>query len=193
MLTNRDMTILSSLDKLGFASRSQLQKLHTLGSNRNACRVLQKLSPYLNSFRSDENIYYLNKQGRELVGTDKVMTKNMHYHHILMRNDAYILFGCPSYWKPETPIKTSQFTIVPDVFFCKRQYHFLEVDRTQKMTVNYNKIKRYKALHESGVFQRRYKHFPKLVWITTTDYRMNKLLEVSGDLPCDVYTVKDLR
>lgn len=101
----RQEEILYSLDKLGFATRSQIQTLHDLGSTRNANRILKDMSKYLNSFRVTENIYYLNKEGLDFLGLDKQpLNKNMQIEHHLMKNDMYIYFGLPDDWETERPI-----------------------------------------------------------------------------------------
>ena len=71
----REENILLSLKKLSYLSRSQIQVLHDLGSARNASRILQHMNNYVSSFRDGENIYYLNKDGRERVNSKKVLKK----------------------------------------------------------------------------------------------------------------------
>ncbi|PEJ62788.1 hypothetical protein CN680_30005, partial [Bacillus pseudomycoides] len=61
----RTDNILSSLKRLGFLTRKQIQVLHNLGGDRNASRVMKELSEYVSRFRDSENVYYLNKEGRE--------------------------------------------------------------------------------------------------------------------------------
>jgi hypothetical protein len=159
----RDYEILNTLALLDMASRSQLQEIHQLGSNRNATRVLKNLQTYTQHFRENEYIYYLNKAGRELVGCEKVITRNLQYHHILMRNDVYIHFGCPKIWQNEYKIPNPEFTIIPDaVFNSKGIQYFLEVDHLQKMKKNVEKLKRYKEKSSK-------------IW----DYGRNEMVDVS--------------
>ncbi|PEI87275.1 hypothetical protein CN679_22635 [Bacillus pseudomycoides] len=66
-----------SLKKLGFLSRKQIQVLHDLGGDRNASRVMKDLEEYVSSFRDSEKVYYLNKEGRERIGSNRG-------HHIIL-------------------------------------------------------------------------------------------------------------
>lgn len=61
----REEAILSSLMKLDYLSRSQIQRLHSLSGDRNARLILAAMAPYLSRCRSStsENVYYLNKLG----------------------------------------------------------------------------------------------------------------------------------
>src|SRR5690625_4638799 len=157
----REESILLSLKMLDYLSRSQIQKLHNLGGDRNARRVLNNMSEYISCFRDAENIYYLNKEGRERVGADTVRHKINQVSHYLMRNDLYIHLG-PQEWRNEVRVGVKDVvTVVPDAYFKYNQMlHFLEVDHTQKMFKNKEKIDRYKALKETGVYQEKFKHFP---------------------------------
>jgi hypothetical protein len=138
-----------SLRKLDFLNREQLTRIHRLGSVRNANRILKEMSLYLSSFREEyfSTVYFLNKEGREYVNTEKVRRKNKFVNHYLMRNDFYIYMGCPHEWENEIKISDGTFTIVSDSYFKKDgKYQFLEVDSTQKMNVNKKKIEQYKGL-----------------------------------------------
>jgi hypothetical protein len=189
----REEQILLSLDKFGFMTRSQLQKLHDLGTPRNASRVLKNMSECLNTFREIENVYYLNKTGRERIGSTTIRTRSPHIHHILMRNELYLFLGRPNYWQTEIPVAVGELKIIPDVLFAKNQYYFAEIDHTQKMIVNQHKIKKYLELKQTEAFQERYKHFPKLIWLTTTEYRKKQLQSLCKDLDYTIYTMEDLR
>lgn len=57
--------ILLSLKKCDFLTREQLQKMHGLGGDRNAQRILSDMAEYVNFFFEDKRkIYYLNAVGR---------------------------------------------------------------------------------------------------------------------------------
>jgi len=196
---------LLSLEKMGFATRHHLQKLHDLGADRNAIRVLKEMNEYLHIKRVSENIYYLNQLGREVIGSDKETKWNNQIDHHLLRNDMYIYFGCPDDWENEDSVtfkykekqdnkiiwKTSK--IIPDATFTKEGvHHFLEVDRTQSMTENKKKINQYKLLDWS--IQEKYKTKPVLVFYTTTNHRKQILEDVCSKVGLDhmILTKEDL-
>ncbi|MED0666931.1 replication-relaxation family protein [Bacillus badius] len=181
----REENILLSLRKLDYLSRSQLQTLHGLGSDRNARKVLQSMEEYLSSFRDGEKIYYLNKAGRERVQCRKLRKKTTQVRHYIMRNDLYIAFGNPFSWKNEVKfgIEDVAFVIADAVFERDGIYHAVEVDHTQKMSKNRTKIEKYRKLSKVTSF--------KLIWITTTDYRRKQLLKMCEGLDVTVFTAAD--
>jgi Replication-relaxation len=154
------------------------------------------LEKYTSHFRVIENIYYLNKEGRELIGSEKVITKTLQYEHTIMRNDIYVHFQCPKNWKNEYIIPTKEFRIVPDaVFQAENEVYFLEVDHMQKMKQNVEKIEKYKKFKEMGLWQQQNNgHFPTLLFYTTKDSRQHQLKEHCNqkELKCLVYTKEDL-
>lgn len=179
------------MKKLDYLNRTQIQTLHRLGTDRNAQRVLKNLSEYISSFKDGENIYYLNKEGRERVNATKVLKKTTQARHYIMRNTLYIAFGCPSSWKNEIKlgIKEDKKThVICDALFqLDKRYNIVEVDHTQKMTKNRSKIDRYRKLIELGLFDVP----PKLIWITTTELRRKQLTQLCQGLEVKVFTVKD--
>jgi hypothetical protein len=187
----REENILLSLKKLSYLSRSQLQVLHGLGSIRNASRVMHDLSEYVSSFRDGENIYYLNKAGRERVNSKKIMKKSTQARHYIMRNSIYIAYGTPSTWKNEIKLgfkEVKNATVICDALFVKDKiYHVVEVDHTQKMTKNKSKVDRYRKLIEYGLFDKP----PKFIWITTTELRRKQIKELCKGLDVQVFTVND--
>jgi SOS-response transcriptional repressor LexA len=190
MSRQRQMAILSSLNKLDFLTRSQIQRLHNLGSDRNACRVLANMKEYLNSFRLDENVFYLNKKGRELVGSTKKLSRSAQIKHILMRNEFYIYYGCPGVWYIEKEIVINGKTYVkPDVIFKTDRFYFLEVDHTQSMINNKRKINKYVELKQTGAFQQQYGYFPLLLWLTTSKLRKEKLEKHCEEVRLETFVV----
>lgn len=194
----REVKILQSLAKLSYLSRSQIQRLHDLGSNRNACRVLKNMEQYLNSFRVEENIYYLNKNGRERVGCTDVRNKTLQYRHFIMRNDLYIYLHRPSVWEAEYNIEIDGIKIIPDVMYRRKvmnedRYFFGEIDNEQIMAKNKEKIERYKALKEHGAYQKTLGYFPTLVWVTKSERRKNDLIRYMKDLKHDIYLWEEIR
>jgi hypothetical protein len=177
------------LKKLDYLNRSQLQALHNLGSDRNAQRILQQMNHYLSSFKDGEYIYYLNKEGRELVNSSKVLKKTTQARHYIMRNSLYIAFGSPATWKNEMKLEVpQQVKVIADALFKRdKRYHIVEVDHTQKMVKNKGKIERYKKLIKLGVFDKD----PKFIWITTTELRRKQLLSLCEGLDVQIFTIKD--
>lgn len=187
----REENILLSLKKLHYLSRSQLQKLHNLGSERNAQRVLKSMSDYIACFRDTENIYYLNKEGRERVNSQKVLKKSIQARHFIMRNDLYIAYNRPVTWKNEVKLGVredkSTHVVCDAIFLNNKQYNIIEVDHTQKMIKNRSKMERYRKLIKYRYFE----ISPKFIWITTTELRRKQLLEMCKGLNVKVYTTKD--
>ena len=181
------------MKKLGYASRSQLQKLHRLGGERNARRVLDDLGDMVCTVRLHENVYYLSKEGRERVGCDRVLKKTNHQllHH-LIRNDLYLAYGCPSTWKQEVKLEVpGVVTVIADALFTKdNRYIICEIDHTQKMQENREKIRKYRQLIDlEGAF----KYPPGFVWVTTTEYRKQQLLKLSEGMFVNVYLISDFK
>ncbi len=168
--------------------------LHDLKSDRNAQRVLKEMEKYLSSFYDGQNIYYLNKEGRERVNSDVVRKKSHNVNHYLMRNDVYINFGCPSTWKNEIRFISqkgkSKIIVVCDATFEKNNKTYLvEIDNTQTMKKNRTKVDKYRRMIERNVFG----GMPTLIWVTTTKYRQDALLELCGGLDVQVYLTTDFK
>jgi hypothetical protein len=184
----REEQILLSLAKLDYLSRSQLQKLHDLGGNRNASRILKDLDEHLSHFRQGENIYYLNQSGMDRIGWDKQpRKKRLEAKHYLMRNDLYIAMNQPLSWKNEIKFHIPDIvTVIADAVFEKDGVlHIVEIDHTQQMVENRKKIEKYKAI-------RQYKDF-KMIWVTTTTYRKKQLSKGCQGLRFKIYTSDELR
>ncbi|MGD6832596.1 replication-relaxation family protein [Sutcliffiella halmapala] len=178
-----------SLKKLSYLSRSQIQVIHNLNSIRTANHVLKEMEQYLSSFRDGENIYYLNKEGREKVNAKKALKKTVQARHYIMRNSIYIAFGCPSTWKNEMKLEVKgKVKVIADAIFMRdKKRHIVEVDHTQKMSKNRDKIDRYKQLMQLNVFDVP----PKFIWITTTEYRRKQIAELCEGLDFQIFTVED--
>ncbi|MCD4838187.1 hypothetical protein LRS37_04730 [Neobacillus sedimentimangrovi] len=190
---NRVEMILQTIDKLGIVKIKHLQKIHGL-SYRNACRIISKqLRPYINeTYFQREKVIYLNKHGRELIGSDSEEIKvSKQTIHSLLRNEVYIYFQCPYDWKIEhtfhahfkapsdldiiinglNPIVKK--AIVSDAIFKRNGYlHIVEVDNEQKMKENKKKIDIYREILPG------YKdEAPILYFFTQTENRRQKLEE----------------
>lgn len=145
---------------------------------------------HLHSFREGhDTVYYLNKLGREYVDAKKQLRKNQFVNHTLMRNEMYIYTGKPSYWRSEIKVGDHKEKIVCDVLYKDGTVmKILEVDLTQKMSVNRSKIESYKGMHS------RVKDFPIVVWLTCTEHRRKQLKKACSEagLPAEVYTLEDI-
>lgn len=195
-LNNRQEKILLLLKKFDFLTKDQLSRYFRLGKTRNTNRVLSDLSPYLVKIRDGyQSIYYLSKDGKDYVGCEKIRKKSSHVQHTIMRNEVWMFYGFPPDWKSEVKVTDGKTTLVTDAMFMKHlQYHFLEVDNTQTMKENRNKIARYKELKDNGLIAQKLGHFPTLVWITTTELRRKQLEEACKPMSSfKVYTLTDLK
>ncbi|EZP74983.1 phage protein [Parageobacillus genomosp. 1] len=177
-LTERQIKILYALNNLQALSRSQLQHMFSLGSKRNANRVLQGIREYTNTKRIGEDVYYLNKRGAELIGGEATVRGNSPLEHIVMRNDIYIFYHYPQDWKPEAKTRWieggKEYSIVSDARFTyHEQMYFLEVDITQKMAENKRKVEKYAYLFR--FIQRQQTGEPILLWYTVSDVKKRQL------------------
>ena len=177
-LSTRDEAILYSLDKLGYATTSQLRTIHSLGSIRNAQRIMKRLSPYVNTRRIGEYVFYLSKKGRELIGSSKIRKATMQLEHAILRTQAYIHVNMPLVWKIEEPIRVNgEVFIIPDVTFAYDEYgirYFVEIDCHQHMKNNYKKMDKYKELEE--IAKRSGSSIPSILWYTRSNHRRKKLI-----------------
>ncbi|PFK27310.1 replication-relaxation family protein [Bacillus cereus] len=178
---NRQMMILTSIRKLKFATRRHLMAIHDLGGIRNANRILKDLSSFVNStVYKKEYVYYLNKKGRTLFDDTEKIVPTIRLAHSLMRNEAWLHLFCPDDWQVETPIRykvdDKKKTIIPDVKFRDEEgiLNAVEIDRTQTMNINSEKMNRY------GEFTTYYKEkyngkVPIVHFFTLTEYRQKTL------------------
>lgn len=168
-----------------------MQRLHNLGTARNASRVLQQMQEYVTSFRDTENVYYLTKDGRDRVDSQVIRKKTLQARHYVMRNDVYLAEGMPAGWRNEMKLEVKgKVCIIADAVFKRAdRLHIIEVDHTQKMSKNRVKIERYKQLLSLGVL----KVPPVFIWVTTTEYRRKQLTKLLQDTQHKIYTVDDLR
>ncbi|POD43921.1 hypothetical protein BKM15_26465 [Pseudomonas syringae pv. syringae] len=183
------------MKKLDYLTRSQIQIIHDLKSDRNAQRVLKQMEEYLHVINVGENIYYLNANGREVIGCDKVRKSTGNVQHYIMRNYLYIELGCPSEWKNEMKITNGEgrdkIACIADALIKKGDFFtVIEVDNTQTMKENQKKVDKYRTLRYRGAFGM---FAPKFVWITTTEHRRKELLKANEGLHVEVYTITDFK
>ncbi|MEK4872400.1 replication-relaxation family protein [Niallia sp. FSL W8-1348] len=199
----RQEKILLSLNELKFATSEHLRQLHSLGSLRNALKVLNQMKEYLTIRKHNgRNVYYLNNLGREIIGAETEIKWSLTVDHHLLRNDMLLYFECPSDWRAEQKItfkyknglSYKESTIIPDATFTLHNiFHFLEVDRTQSMSENKKKINQYKLL--SPAIEEQFKHKPILVFYTTTESRKGLLEKLCSEVQLEniIISKEDLR
>lgn len=173
-------------------TRKQIQIINNLKGARNANRVLKDMERYLSSFYDGSKIYYLNKEGRNLVNCNAIRKKSTTVQHYLMRNDLYVHYNQPTTWKNEVRLISGEgkdkITVVADARFIHNgRYHIIEIDNLQKMNKNRIKIDKYRRLIERNSF----KGMPVLIWFTTSPYRQETLLELCDGLDVKVYLSTD--
>lgn len=179
----RELAILQSLKKFDYLTRSQIQTIHRLKSDRNAQRVLKNMSEYLNVDSEGEYIYFLNAKGREAVNSDVIRYRKKSYTHYIMRNQLYIECGYPATWQNEIRIKhpTKPIQVIADAIFQREGKTFIvEIDHTQRMIKNRHKIEKYRQLR--SVIPN-----PYWIWATTTEHRRKQIEKFSKGLNISVY------
>ncbi|KOP82025.1 hypothetical protein AMS60_05730 [Bacillus sp. FJAT-21945] len=169
-----------------------LQQIHDLKSYRNACRVVKQLGQYVNeTYYMKEKVIYLNKQGKDFIGSTKEDNKKHFMAHTFLRNEVFIYFKCPHDWKNEHPLEATIMTnnslgiqfkhlslgakkkVICDAIFKRNGYlHLIEVDNARKMIDNKKKIETYKEVLPAFKDQT-----PILYFFTTTEDRKRKLKE----------------
>jgi hypothetical protein len=206
MKKERQMNIISTIDMLGFASRTHIQEIYNLGSVRNTNRVLRDMNRYLNIFRMDENIYYLNQLGRDMIGSTKELKQNQEVKHYLMRNDMYVYLDFPEDWRLEHPVNFStdehlgggaiakkDYTIIPDAKCTVDNIrYYIEIDNLQHMKENKKKIDIYSKLRQT--YHIKNQRMYKLIFYTSSDVRRKRLTEwcLEKELQFEVLTKKDI-
>jgi hypothetical protein len=146
-----------------------------------------------------KNVYYLNKEGRDWIGSEKEVKWSLQAEHYLMRNEVYIHYGCPKTWEVErkvafTPAVGNEKYVRPDArFIHEEKWHFLEVDRTQSMGENKKKLENYAEV--SPVMKYDLGHKPVIIFYTLKESREKhiKALCQQLNLDCVVFLPYDLR
>ncbi|AAT54479.1 hypothetical protein CKL83_17930 [Bacillus anthracis] len=200
MKINRQMAILATIRKLQFATRRHLMSVHNMGGIRNANRILGDLKPYVNkTMQGKEYVYYLNKEGHAMFGDDGKVVSRGKLAHALLRNEAWLHLFCPDDWQIETDIRyiknKEKMKIVPDVKFRDEEniLHAVEVDRSQKMKVNEEKIKKYEEFTQ--IYKQKHNgKMPVIHFFTVTKYREKKLEELAAkyDVLASVYVIEEI-
>ncbi|GIN38428.1 hypothetical protein [Heyndrickxia oleronia] len=203
---SRIESLLTTIDQLGMVTIRQLRQKHDLKSYRNACRVVKQLEPYIHTtFFNKEKVLYLNKDGRELIGSTKEMKRNSLIEHILLANEAYFYFKCPLDWKREYTIEVKdrivfnrmnivKKKVIADASFTRNGYmHLIEIDNIRDMSDNKNKIEIY--LEMWTFIKKEFNQLPILYFFTTTEIRKRKLDHWLNQckLRHEVLVINDLR
>lgn len=203
MNLQRTEQILSIIDQLGAVSVKQLHEILRIGSYRYTCKVISTLDTYLHIDRSRQKIVYLNKDGRQLIGSSKEVKKSVLFDHMLLANDAFIHYNCPTDWKREYAIETAQETeysfaiqvkglsvatkqkIIPDAVFSRDGYVYLiEIDNTRGMADNRKKIEKYRQMWPE--IRKQFGVQPKLGIFTLSEKRKKEFAQMCEKLPCEI-------
>ncbi|UOQ93430.1 replication-relaxation family protein [Halobacillus shinanisalinarum] len=171
-------------------TRSQLQTIHDLKGVRNTNRFLQSMGDYLSCYRHGlENVYYLNKAGRDQIGSDVIRKKTLQVQHFLLRNQLWIYLKRPKTWENEVKIKAAaDLSIICDAKFERKGMPiFVEADVSQPMAVNKKKIDKYRKIQEvTGVdFY--------LLWVTEIEGRKPRLEALMNGMKGHVYTLNEIK
>jgi hypothetical protein len=183
-----------------FATREQIQTIHSLGTSRNALKVLGAMKKYLNvdNFKG-LNVYHLNKEGRDWIGSTNEVKFSYQIEHYLLRNDLFIHYGCPKSWEIE---KKTVFKILgqpekhirPDARFqVDGVWNYVEIDRTQSMSENKKRIVEYGEL--SSVIHQSLGYLPNIIFYTVKPSRKAKIKELCKEagVNCTVMTPDDIK
>lgn len=172
----REERILLQLDDFGYATREQLQLACSLGGDRNAMRILSEMesAKLIGSYREECKVYFVTNRGYGRIGSTKQATKGRTSPHTLMRNDVFLRLGMPKGWRKEVTLDYSEGRIVCDAMYEEGgKCVFVEIDHTQGMRNNYEKIDHYRQLAVEMKAQFRYT--PRLLFYTDSEVRRQKL------------------
>jgi hypothetical protein len=210
MNLERTEYVLSVIDQLGIVSVKQLHEIMKIGSYRHTCRIISSLESYLHVSRSREKLVYLNKDGRELIGSTREVKKSILFDHMLLANKAFIHYNCPVDWKREYAIETrgkadfsfaiqvkglsvaNKKKIVPDAVFTQNGYVYLiEIDNTRTMQDNRRKIEKYRSMWAE--IKKEFGAQPKICIFTMSEKRKKEFMQLCDKLPNEILTFKEVR
>lgn len=190
MKEQRVEKILSSLQRFDYLTRKQIQDIHDLKGDRNANRFLMSMDEYLGSFRNGlEKVYYLNKAGRERIGSTIIRKKTPNIDHFLLRNQLWIHLNRPADWENEIKVQVADVSIVCDAKFTAPGNipTFVEIDIHQPMANNQKKIEKYKRIKE--LTDQKF----RVIYATATETRKPKLNVLLMGLAGRVYTSNEIQ
>ncbi|PEJ23696.1 hypothetical protein CN571_20915 [Bacillus pseudomycoides] len=162
---------------------------------RNANRIMGDLKPYVSkAIHGKEYVYYLNKEGHSLFGEGAVVSRGK-MAHALLRNEAWLHLFCPDDWQVETEIRYrkngEKKKIIPDVKYRDEEgiLHAVEVDRSQKMKINEEKLKKYEEFTQ--IYKQKYNGKVSIIhFFTVTKYREKKLEQLAAKY--DIYVIQSI-
>lgn len=208
MNTERMEKVLLTIDRMGVATIKQLHEVLKMGSYRNTCKIVNQLEKYLHVDRSKYKIVYLNKEGREFIGSEKEIKKSQLFEHMLLANEVFIYYECPITWEREYSFEIEQkpsnlgfikveglnvskiIKIVCDAFFERNGYTYLiEIDNTRKMIDNRKKIQKYLDLWP--MIREKYQN-PRLCIFTKSEKRKKTFLEWTRNIMSEVKTFDEI-
>ena len=174
--------------------------MHDMGGIRNANRIMSDLKPYLSkTMQGKEYVYYLNKEGHAMFSDDGKVVSRGKLAHALLRNEAWLHLFCPDDWQIEAVIRykknEEKKKIIPDVKFRDEEgiLHAVEVDRSQKMKINEEKLKKYEEFTQ--IYKQKYNgKMPVIHFFTVTKYREKKLEQLAAkyDVYVKVYVIPSI-
>jgi len=107
-----------------------------------------------------------------------------------MRNQVYVHYR-PLKWQTEKGIQWNENKkdiIKPDAIMeYNQQAYFIEIDHTQNMKVNKEKILKYVRMKES------ISNFPIILYVTVSEYRQKELRAALNKVKSDVLLYNDLK
>ncbi|HDR7969505.1 TPA: replication-relaxation family protein [Bacillus pacificus] len=190
--------ILSVCYNLLYVNREQLQRILGIKNKRTINKKLQHLNEYFDIYKYGSYVYRLNAKGRDILGV-KPHKGDTNIEHTLLRNEAWIYYGCPDNWQIERPLEYTydreKHTIIPDAIFSKGSTPiFVEIDRTMSMKKNMEKLEHYKRVIH--IYQKQSNLTPEVVFITESDFRKQRLLDVAkeqGMSSVKAFTIDDIK
>lgn len=137
--------------------------------------------------RENELVWYLSKKGLKWIQANKQVkyVKN-NIHHYIIRNQVYIHFK-PNQWTTEKGFKLGKEIIRPDAIMETDKIYFVEIDRTQTMQANKEKIERYVRMKGNV------NHFPIILYVTVSEYRQKQLRAMLNNLKSEVLLYNDIK
>jgi|GEM_PF-1749987 len=200
--------VLGTIDRLGVVTVKQLHEILKFSNYRKTCRIVQSLEQYLNVDRSKQKIVYLNKEGRNFLGSENEVKKSPLFDHMLLCNLVFIYYNCPISWHREYVVEFEQNRpvlnfikveginvsnkqkFVSDAYFERNGYsYFIEVDNKRDMKDNKKKINKYIELWPK--IRERFQN-PRLCVFTHSDKRKKMFLDWTKNIPNEVKVFSEI-
>jgi len=199
MKTNRKEMILQTINDFGVVSVKQLHEILNLGSYRYTCKLIQELEDYLIVERTKQKKIYLNKRGKEFIGsTTEIAAENDYY----FENQIYLFFKKPPTWQKNVEIQVqSKYEgievkglnviqhlniTVPAVFQKGAYLCLVEVDGNRTIQENEERINLYRKVLPH-LKQEKY----MLFYFTKTEGRKKRLEEMLEGIVSEVFVLNE--